>query len=53
MGKMVKWTKAKGWQVGPTPYVYYLQGLYEFRQHQFSGSRAWYNRPRRRKEKLV
>jgi len=49
-GKMVKWTKEKGWQVGPTPFVYRLMGLYEFRRHKFSGSLAWYNRPRKRKK---
>ena len=49
MGRMVRWTKQKGWQIGPTPFVYRLQGLYEFNRHKFAGSLAWYNRPRKRK----
>ena len=47
MGKMVRWTKERGWEIGPTPYEFRLMGLYEFRRR-FSGSRAWYNRPHRR-----
>ena len=47
MGKMVKWTKERGWEIGATPYQYHLSGLYEFKRSKFSGSRAWYNRRRK------
>lgn len=47
MGKMVKWTKARGWTIEATPFIYRLRGLYAFKRYEFAGSLAWYNRRRK------
>ena len=49
IGRLVKWSKRRGWEIGSPPILYRLGGLYEFKRHQFAGAGAWYNRPRKRK----
>jgi hypothetical protein len=41
MGKMVRWTKRGGWEVGLTPYQYHIQGLHFFQRLRFKGLRRW------------
>jgi hypothetical protein len=53
MGRMVKWNKERGWQIAPTPFVYRILGLEQFKRYTFAGSKAWYNRRRNPIRKLV
>lgn len=39
MGKMVRWTKRRGWEIGPTPYQYRIMGLHWFQRMRFKGLR--------------
>lgn len=40
MGRLVMWTKRRGWEVGPTPYWYHLDGLHLFQRLRFKGLRT-------------
>jgi hypothetical protein len=47
MGKMVRWTKRGGWEIGWTPYKYRIFGARLFRRWQFKGTRYAHNRRRK------
>jgi hypothetical protein len=47
MGKMVRWSKRRGWEVGPTPYRYHVAGVHMFQRLRFKGPRLLRNRRRR------
>ena len=40
MGKIVRWSKQRGWEVGPTPYQYHIMGLHLFQRLRFKGLRG-------------
>lgn len=39
MGRIVRWSKRRGWVVGWTPYQYHIFGLHFFQQARFKGLR--------------
>lgn len=39
MGRMVRWSKRRGWEVGPTPYQYHIIALHWFQRMRFKGLR--------------
>lgn len=39
MGKIVRWSKRRGWEVGPTPYQYHIMGIHLFQRLRFKGLR--------------
>ena len=43
MGKMVRWTKRRGWEIGPTPYQYRIMALEFWRRWRFAGLRPAIN----------
>lgn len=39
MGKLVRWNKRRGWEVGLTPYQYRIEGMLFFQRMRFKGLR--------------
>ena len=47
MGKIVRWSKMRGWKVGLTPYQYHVYGSLLFAFYRFAGARKPWNKRRK------